>query len=113
MERMQARQFMTKTPACCMPHSSLAEAARAMVDHDCGAIPVVQAKDSLRLVGIITDRDIVCRTVAQQKNPLEMTVQECMSAPAVTVTPDASLEECCEAMEKNQVRRLPVVDENG
>lgn len=84
-----------------------------MVDHDCGEIPVVESKDDPKPVGVITDRDITCRTVAEGKNPLELTAGDCMSEPCVTVSQDASVEDCCKAMEDNQIRRLPVVDESG
>jgi CBS domain-containing protein len=62
---------------------------------------------------MITDRDITIRTVAKGKNPLDMTVSEAMTTNALTVTPETSLEDCCNLMEKNQVRRVAVVDENG
>jgi len=110
---MEAQNIMTKMLACCLPDTPLSEATLAMVEHDCGAIPVVENKQSMRLLGIITDRDITCRTVAQGKNPLEMTVKECMSSPVITVVPEMSLEDCCKVMEDNQVRRIPVVDEKG
>jgi CBS domain-containing protein len=84
-----------------------------MVEHDCGESPVVQSKQNMKLVGVITDRDITCRTVAVGKNPLEMTAGDCMSSPCITVTPEMSVEDCCQVMEANQVRRVPVVDESG
>ena len=64
-------------------------------------------------IGVITDRDIVCRTVAKGLNPLDLTVAECMTEPCVTVTPQMSLSDCCHVLEENQIRRVPVVDEAG
>jgi CBS domain-containing protein len=84
-----------------------------MIDHDCGEIPVVENKETKLPIGVITDRDIVCRTVARGLNPLDLTAADCMSTPCVTVTPDMSLEECSRIMEENQVRRVPVVDAAG
>jgi CBS domain-containing protein len=110
---MQVKDIMTKNPACCTPDTNLQEVARLMVELDCGESPVVQSKQSMKLVGVITDRDITCRAVAEGKNPLEMTAGDCMSSPCVTVTPEMSVEDCCQVMEDNQVRRVPVVDENG
>ena len=110
---MQVKDIMTKNPACCTPDTNLQEVARLMVERDCGESPVVQSKQSMKLVGVITDRDITCRTVAVGKNPLEMTVRQCMSSPSVIVAPEASLETCCETMEASLVRRIPVVDETG
>ena len=61
----------------------------------------------------MTDRDIVCRTIANDVNPLDLTAADCMTKPVVTVMPDMSLEECCRIMEEKLIRRVPVVDERG
>jgi CBS domain-containing protein len=110
---MKVDQIMRKTLACCLPDTPLRQAAQTMVEHDCGAIPVVEKKETMRLIGIITDRDIVCRTLAEGKNPLEMTVKECMSSPVVVLASDMTVDECCRVMAENQVRRVPVSDEKG
>jgi CBS domain-containing protein len=111
--KMMAQHVMSREPACCLPDTGLREVAQMMVDHDCGSIPVVEDHESKRLLGIITDRDIVCRTIAQGKNPVDMTAQECMSRSVVTVPLKTFLDDCCALMEENQVRRLPVIDEEG
>lgn len=110
---MNARDIMTKDPACCMPDSKLAEVARMMVDHDCGQIPIIENQATGKPVGVVTDRDIIIRAVAQGKNPLDMTARDVMSSPAVTVTPDTRIEDCCQTLEDKQVRRIPVVDDRG
>ncbi|MEX0937351.1 MAG: CBS domain-containing protein [Pirellulales bacterium] len=110
---MSVQEVMTREIACCPPDAKLTEVARLMVDHDCGAIPVVESQSSKKLVGIVTDRDIVRRTVAEGKNPLEMTAESCMSTSVVSAAPDASLEECSDLMEEHQIRRIPVVDDKG
>ncbi len=110
---MHVREMMTANPACCTADTPLREVARMMVDNDCGEIPIVDSESSKLPIGVVTDRDIVCRTVAKDINPLDLTAADCMSKPIVTVTPDMSLEECCRIMEGNMVRRLPVVDERG
>jgi len=110
---MQVRDVMTNSPACCMPDTKLQDVANLMVNCDCGAIPVVDDQKTMHVIGIITDRDIACRTVAQGKNPLGMTARDCMSSPVLTITPETSLEQCCQLMEQNQVRRLPVEDGEG
>ncbi len=84
-----------------------------MVERDCGGIPVVDERQNMKPVGIVTDRDICCRTVGEGKNPLEMTAGDCMSSPCVTVTPEMSVENCCQVMAENKIRRVPVVDERG
>ena len=110
---MKVKDMMTSDPACCTSDTALPEVARMMVDKDCGEIPVVENKSSKIPVGVVTDRDIVCRTVANGLNPLDLTAADCMTKPIVTVTPDMSLEECCRIMEEKLIRRVPVVDDRG
>ena len=110
---MIVKEVMTADPACCVPETGLQEVAKMMVDHDCGEIPVVESKEKKTPVGVITDRDIVCRTVAHGTNPLDLTVGDCMSKPCVTVTPEMSVEECSRILEENKIRRVPVVDTAG
>ena len=107
----QARDVMTPDPACCTANTSVDEVARLMVQNDCGEIPIVDAAD--RVIGVVTDRDIVCRIVARGKNPIGHTAAECMSESVVTVAPDASLEQVIATMEKHQIRRVPVVADGG
>jgi CBS domain-containing protein len=109
---MLAKEFMTKDPACCKPDSTVQEAAQLMVDCDCGEIPVVENEQTRRVVGVITDRDIACRAVAQGRDPRSTKVRDIMSSPVITVSPDITVEECCQIMEQNQVRRVPVIDQS-
>jgi CBS domain-containing protein len=104
-----ARDVMTPAPACCTPHTTLDEVAMLMAQNDCGEIPVIATND--QIIGVVTDRDIVCRVVAAGKNPIAYTAETCMSGPVVTVRADASLGEVVATMEKHQIRRVPVVDE--
>jgi CBS domain-containing protein len=110
---MNVSEIMTKDPACCTPDTSLQDVAKMMVDSDCGCIPVVDSEDSKMPVGMITDRDITCRVVAKGQNPLDLTAQDAMTTTVVSVTPDTSVEDCCNLMEESQIRRVAVVDENG
>jgi CBS domain-containing protein len=110
---MQVKEIMTADPACCMPETALQEVALMMIDHDCGEIPVVENKDTKRPIGVITDRDIVCRIVAKGLNPLDLTVADCLTTPCVTVTPEMSLGACTWIMEDKKIRRVPVVDADG
>jgi CBS domain-containing protein len=109
---MQVKDIMTPGPSCCTRDTSLTDVARLMAKQDCGAIPVAEG-GSGRLIGMITDRDIVCRTLAYGKDPFEMAVGDCMTSPVATVTPESNLEECVGSMQRNQIRRVPVVDQNG
>jgi CBS domain-containing protein len=99
---------MTPDPACCTPATTLDDVAKLMARNDCGEIPVIDAAD--QIVGVVTDRDIVCRVVAEGKNPVAYTAETCMSGPVVTVRDDATLDEVVATMEKHQIRRVPVVD---
>ena len=105
--------IMTPDPKCCTPDADLHEVARLMCESDVGEIPVVESEDVPRLVGVITDRDIVCRTVAEGRNPLRLRARDCMTFPCFTVAPEDSVESCCEVLEKRRIRRVPVVDEGG
>jgi len=110
---MQVKDIMTTDPACCTAGSTLEQVAKMMIDHDCGEIPVVDDLKTMMPIGVVTDRDITCRTVGKGLNPLTMTVSDCMSAPIVSVMPDSSLEDCYRMLEENQIRRVPVVDAGG
>lgn len=110
---MQVKDIMTPDPICCTPDSTLQRVAEMMVENDCGEIPVVENMAGMLPIGVITDRDITCRTVARGLNPLTMAVAECMTTTPVTVMPDMTLEECCRVMEENQIRRVVVVDASG
>ena len=110
---MQVREIMTADPACCSPDTPLREVAKAMVDNDCGEIPIVRSATDGTLVGVVTDRDIVCRFVALGKNPVEATAESCMSTPVVAVRESTPVEECARIMEDSQIRRVPVVNGGG
>ena len=110
---MQVREVMTSDPATCTPETSLQEVSKLMVEYDCGCIPVVNESDSGAPVGVVTDRDICCRVVAEGKNPVQARAAECMTEDAVTIAPDADVEEAARLMEEKQIRRLLVVDDRG
>ena len=110
---MNVKEIMTKNPVTCLPSSKLEEAARLMASNDCGEVPVVRSKENPELVGVITDRDICCRGIAQNKNPLTTPVSECMSSPVFTLTADTDLAKGCQTFGEKEVRRLPVVDKKN
>ena len=110
---MLVREIMTTSAACCTPETSLKDVAKMMVDNDCGCIPIVENNNTKIPVGVITDRDITCRIVAEGKNPLDLTAGDAMTASVVAVMPDTTLEDCCNLMDEKQIRRIAVVDEKG
>lgn len=110
---MKVHEIMTRNPAVCTPETSLQEVARTMVGKDCGAVPVVRMQGSTDLAGMITDRDMVVRGIAEGKNPLTLNAGSCMTTPALTIREDASLDDCTDLMEAKKIRRVPVVDASG
>ncbi|HVY80578.1 MAG TPA: CBS domain-containing protein [Steroidobacteraceae bacterium] len=110
---MRVQQIMTVRPVVATREKNLQEVAELMVEYDCGEIPVVDNEDTMIPVGVITDRDIVCRTVAQGRNPLGLTAGDCMTAPCVTVELHEKVDDCCRVLEEQQLRRVLVVDKAG
>ncbi len=102
---MNIREVMTPNPRCVSPDDSIQSAAQIMRDEDTGAVPVC---DNGRAVGIVTDRDIVIRAIAdgQPNRP----VRDIATRDVISVSPDTSTREAAELMSEHQVRRLPVVD---
>jgi CBS domain-containing protein len=104
------RDLMTENPSSLESSSNVMEAARLMRDVDAGIIPVVEGD---KLVGTVTDRDIALRVVAEGKSPESTTVGEIASRELVTIDPQQGLDEALRLMARHQVRRLPVVEEDG
>lgn len=108
---MDVRSLMTPNPTCCSPDTTLQEVARMMMQNDCGQIPVI-GQDRQPL-GVITDRDIAVRAVAAGMDTSSVIAGDCMSSPAASVSAQSSLDECAGLMERNKIRRVLVVDEQG
>ena len=107
---MKARELMTGNPECVTREDTLQRAASIMRDRDIGAVPVVADTDSRKLVGIVTDRDIAVRHVAEGHNG-ECRVEEAMTAGSVaTAREDDEVDRVMELMRQHKVRRIPVVD---
>ena len=104
------RDIMTTNPRTIEPSTPIAEAARIMRDENVGSLPITEGN---QLVGTVTDRDITIRAVADGRDPQGTTVQEIASRDIVTVDPQQNLDEALRLMAQHQVRRLPVVEEDG
>ena len=102
--------LMTKNPTTVEAGSTVVDAAQAMKNEDAGLVPVVEGE---RLVGTISDRDIAIRVVAESRDPQSTTVREVASTDLVTIDPQQDLSEALRLMAEHQVRRLPVVEEDG
>jgi CBS domain-containing protein len=101
-------ELMSPNPCAIDAEKPVAYAARMMKEEDVGLAPIVEGD---RLVGTLTDRDIVTRVVAEGKDPLSVSVREVASTSLVTVDPEQDLGEALQLMASNQVRRLPVVED--
>lgn len=106
---MKVRDKMTKTVAYTKPSATVVEVAQLMQKHNVGSIPVM---DQNGVVGIVTDRDIVVRNVAHGKNPQNTPISDVMTSQVTTVTPDMDVSTVTDMMAEQQIRRLPVVENN-
>jgi CBS domain-containing protein len=104
------QEVMTKNPCAIDADKPVAYAAKMMKDEDVGFAPIVEGE---RLIGAVTDRDIAIKVVAEGKDPNATQVREIAATDLVTVDPRQDLDEALRLMARNQVRRLPVVEEDG
>ena len=103
----QIRDVMTANPTTCEPTATAVDAAKVMAREDVGSVPIVEGG---RLVGLVTDRDIIVRAIAEGRDVNATTVKDVASRDLVTVTPDEDLDRALQLMAQHQVRRIPVVD---
>ena len=103
----QIRDLMTENPSSCERGTPVAEAAKVMARENVGSVPVVQGD---KLVGVVTDRDLVVRLLAEGRDPQSTTVGEIASSDPVTLAPDDELDKALQLLARHQVRRLPVVE---
>jgi len=109
---MKCKEIMTKDPVCCLPDDEVQKAAKLMKDEDVGVIPIIEDEDTKTLLGIVTDRDLALRVVAEGRDIAVTRIKDVMTTGAVSCRPDDDLQKALDAMEENQVRRIPVVDHN-
>jgi len=107
---MNARELMTQNLECCTREDTARDVARMMRDCDCGAIPVVESRDDRKLVGIITDRDLAVRCLAEDRGA-DTPVGELMTDHVQCVQPNDGHERVEDVMGRNQVRRVPVCED--
>jgi CBS domain-containing protein len=107
---MDVRKVMSSEPRTVGGDATVVDAARLMRDEDVGLVPIV---DGEKLAGTITDRDIAIRVVAEGKDPQSTKAMDVASRELVTIDPQQDLDEALRLMARHQVRRLPVVEEDG
>jgi CBS domain-containing protein len=103
---------MTKNPICCLPADLAAKAARLMKSENIGSVPVVESEQSKNLVGIVTDRDLALKIIAEGRSATTTTVDEVMTREVVTCHANDNLQKALDAMSEHQLRRIPVVDDD-
>lgn len=106
-------EVMTREPVCCEPSDSISRVAEVMKREDVGSVPVVESRDRGRLVGIVTDRDIVIKVVADGRSIEEARAKDAMTPDPVCCQEDDDVSRAVSLMEERQVRRMPVVAADG
>lgn len=108
---MRIKHVMTKDPTCCVPSDTAQCAAKIMRDEDTGVVPIIENEQSRKVIGIVTDRDLCMNVVAEGRDSRTTQVHESMTTTVVSCSPQDSVDKATELMRENQIRRIPVVDE--
>jgi CBS domain-containing protein len=109
----KVHDYMNKKPIFCAVGEKIKYASKLMYKNNCGALPIINSERSKKVTGLITDRDISCRSLGRGLNPLELMVEDCMSSPAITVYEHDNLEKVFQLMLENRLSRLPVVNDDN
>jgi len=110
---MKANDLMTKNPACVTPQTTAQEAASLMEREDVGSLPVVESRDTMRLVGIVTDRDLALRVLGHGQSGSTQISSVMSSGNLACARAEDDLDKIETLMSEHQVRRVPVVDQNN
>jgi CBS domain-containing protein len=106
-------EVMTREPACCEPGDSISQVAGTMKREDVGSVPVVDSREDKKLVGIVTDRDLVVKVLAEGTNIDRATVRDAMTSNPAFCRENDDVERAVQLMGERQVRRMPIVDSQG
>ena len=106
-------EVMTKNPVCCLPNDMAAKAAQLMKRENIGPIPVIENEETRKLVGIVTDRDLALKIVAEGRDAKSTKVEAVMTRKVVTCRADDDLQIAIDAMSEHQLRRIPIVDNDN
>jgi CBS domain-containing protein len=109
----KTNEVMTKKPVCCLPDDLAIEAAELMKSKHVGSIPIIEDQQTRKLVGIVTDRDLTIRIVAEGLDAKSTKVESIMTRNVVTCGAEDDLQKAVDAMSKHQLRRIPVVDDDN
>jgi CBS-domain-containing membrane protein len=109
----KCNEVMTKKPVCCLPDDLATEAAQLMKSKHVGSIPVIEDEQTRKVVGIVTDRDLTIRIVAEGLDAKSTKVESIMTRNVVTCGAEDDLQKAVDTMAKHQLRRIPVVDDDN
>ena len=104
---------MTKNPVCCLPSDTVSRVAELMKSKDIGPIPIIDSEQTKKLVGILTDRDLALKIVADGRNPKSTKADEVMTREVVTCRAEDDLQNALDEMSEHKLRRIPVIDNNS
>jgi CBS domain-containing protein len=110
---MKCREVMTDDPVCCLPGDLVSHAARVMRREHVGPVPVISDERSMEIIGVVTDRDLAIKVVAESRDPNRTTVGDVMTHTIVVCREDDDLSSAIAAMEEHQISRIPVIDYSG
>ena len=106
-------QVMTKNPVCCLPNDTVSKVAQLMKSKDFGSVPIIENEQTKKVVGIVTDRDLTLKIVAEGRDPKSTKAEEVMTRKVVTCRAEDDLQKALDAMSEHKLRRIPVVDNNN
>ncbi len=109
----KCEEVMTKNPVCCLPSDNVVKVAEMMKQTNIGSIPVIENEQTRKLVGIVTDRDLAMKIVAEGRESKSTKVEAVMTHKVVTCHADDDFQKALAAMSEHQLRRIPIVDNNN
>ncbi len=108
----KCNEVMTKNPVCCLPTDTVTKVAQLMKSKDFGSVPIIENEQTKKLVGIVTDRDLALKIVAEGHDPKSTKAEDVMTRKVVTCHAEDDMQKALDAMSEHKLRRIPVVDNN-
>ena len=106
----KCKDVMTQDPVCCLPTDTVSKAAQLMKDEDVGSIPVIEDEQTMKLIGIVTDRDLALQVVAPERDAGSTQVADVMTYEVITCLASDDVQQAVDSMSQHQLRRMPVID---
>jgi CBS domain-containing protein len=109
----KCNEVMTKNPVCCLPNDTVSKVAQLMKSKNIGPVPIIENEQTKKLIGIVTDRDLALKIVAEERDPKSTKAEEVMTRKVLTCRAEDDLQKALDAMSRHKLRRIPVVDNNN